>query len=31
MESIVTEAISLIEANKISSTEVGDVLGKRGR
>lgn len=31
MESIVTEAISLIEANKISSTEVGDVLGKKGQ
>ena len=31
MESIVTEAISLIEANKISSTEVGDVVGKKGQ
>lgn len=31
MGSIVTEAISLIEANKISSTEVGDVLGKKGQ
>lgn len=31
MESIVTEAINLIEANKISSTEIGDVLGKTGQ
>ena len=31
MESMVTEAISLIEANTISSTEVGAVLGKKGQ
>lgn len=31
MESILKQAIELIEANKISSTEIGDVLGKTGQ
>lgn len=31
MKSILTKAINLIEANKISSTEIGDVLGKTGQ
>lgn len=31
MEQLVDEAINLIEANKISSTEIGDVLGKKGQ
>ena len=31
MKQLVTEAINLIEANKISSTEIGDVLGKKGQ
>ena len=31
MEKLVAEAINLIEANKISSTEIGDVLGKTGQ
>lgn len=31
METIVSKAINLIEANKISSTEIGDVLGKTGQ
>ena len=30
-QSIINEAIELIEANKISTTEVGDVLGKTGQ
>ena len=31
MNNIVQEAINLIEANKISTTEVADVLGKTGQ
>ena len=31
METIASKAINLIEANKISSTEIGDVLGKPGQ
>ena len=31
MKQLVVEAINLIEANKISSTEIGDVLGKKGQ
>ncbi len=31
MKQLVAEAINLIEANKISSTEIGDVLGKKGQ
>lgn len=31
MDSIVVKAVNLIEANKISSTEIGDVLGKTGQ
>lgn len=31
MKQLLTEAIDLIEANKISSTEIGDVLGKTGQ
>lgn len=31
MKQLVAEAINLIETNKISSTEIGDVLGKKGQ
>lgn len=31
MKSIILEAVNLIESNRISSTEIGDVLGKTGQ